>query len=198
MLSDSSIADSVGKLSELDILVNNAGGGYNMPMSDIYIPETKKFFDLNVWSYIAVTQAFLPLLLKSKGMIVNQTSVASANALPFQSTYSASKAAIAMYFDVLRLELSPFDITVVDLKTGSVKSNFFANMDATQLSLPKDSVYEPARVMQDLLKKTPPPNIWRGAQAWLVRLSTILPAGMLTGTAKKITGFDVVEKILCK
>lgn len=222
--SDSSIAACVSKLSNLDILVNNAGAGYSMPVSDLSIPEAKKLFDLNVWSYLAVTQAFLPLLLKSKGMVVNQTSCASAVTLPFQSAYNASKAAMAMFSDSQRLELAPFGVTVVDLKTGIVKSNFQKNhKDATDTSLPKGSIYEPAKeavermmrgegfegsgspaqqwaglVVQDLLRKRPPPIIWRGAQAWLVWFGTILPFGMLDGMAKKMTALDVVEKMVRK
>jgi 1-acylglycerone phosphate reductase len=99
VLSDSSIAACVSKLSSLDILINNAGASYSMPVSDLSIPEAKMLFDLNVWSYLTVTQAFLPLLLKSKGMIVNQTSVVSSTALPFQSAYNASKATMAMFSD---------------------------------------------------------------------------------------------------
>jgi 1-acylglycerone phosphate reductase len=38
-----------------------------MPFSDLSISEAKKLFGLNVWSYLVVSQAFLPLLLKSKG-----------------------------------------------------------------------------------------------------------------------------------
>ena len=88
VLSDSSIAACAAKLSDLDILVNNAGTGYSKAVSDLSIPEAKKVFDLNVWSYLAVTQAFLPLLLKSKGMIVNQTSVASVVTIPFRTYIS--------------------------------------------------------------------------------------------------------------
>lgn len=222
--SDSSIAACVSKLSDLDILVNNAGAGYNIPVSDISIPEAKKLFDLNVWSYLAVTQAFLPLLLKSKGMIVNQTSVAGSVTLPFQSVYNASKAAMAMFSDSQRLELAPFGITVVDLKTGVVDSNFQKNHgEAREVTLPKGSIYEPAKetvekvmrgdelvksgvpaqqwaelVVQDLLRKKPPSNIWRGSQAWLVWIGTILPFGTLDGMAKKMTGIDVVEKMVRK
>ena len=123
VLSDSSIASCVSQISSLDILLNNAGAAYSMPVSDISIPEAKKLFDLNVWSYLAVTQAFLPLLLKSKGMIVNQTSIASVAAIPFQSAYDASKAAMAMFSNLQRLELQAFGITVVELKTGVVRSN---------------------------------------------------------------------------
>ncbi|KAI9734420.1 MAG: hypothetical protein M1818_006808 [Claussenomyces sp. TS43310] len=90
VLSESSIAACVSKLSGLDILVNDAGAIYDMFLSDLSIPKAKKLFDLNVWSYLAVTQAFLPLLLESKGMIVNHTSVASVVTVPFQSAYNAS------------------------------------------------------------------------------------------------------------
>lgn len=222
--SDSSIAACVSKLSDLDILVNNAGGGYSMPFSDISISEAKKLFDLNVWSYLAVTQAFLPLLLKSKGMVVNQTSCASAVTLPFQSAYNASKAAMAMFSDSQRLELAPFGVTVVDLKTGVVKSNFQKNhREATQASLPKGSIYEPAKeaiervmrgdefeksgssaqqwarlVVQDLLRKRPPPIIWRGSQALLVWFGTMLPFGTLDFMIKKMTAADVVERVVRK
>ena len=222
--SDTSIAACVSKLSDLDILVNNAGAGYNIPVSDLSIPEAKKLFDLNVWSYLAVTQAFLPLLLKSKGMIVNQTSIASVTTLPFQSAYTASKAAMAMFSDSQRLELEPFGITVVDLKTGLVTSNFVKNQkEVIQASLPKGSIYEPAKeavektmrsddyedsgmptqqwaglVVKDLLKKRPPPVIWRGAQAWLVRIGTVLPFGMLDGMIKKMSGVDIVEQMVRK
>ena len=223
--SESSIAACVGSLSGLDILVNNAGAQFLMPMADVSIPEAKKLFDLNVWAHIAVTQAFLPLLLKSsKGMIVNQTSIGAVTTLPFQAIYNASKAALAMLSDSMRLELEPFGITVVDLRTGVVKTNLIKNLKETQQpSLPKGSIYEPARdavekalrqdgfedtgmpadkwaklVVQDLLKKNPPSVIWRGDSAWLTRLAAILPFGMFDGLVKKLTGLDVVERTVRK
>ncbi|CAM1503482.1 Fc.00g010730.m01.CDS01 [Cosmosporella sp. VM-42] len=224
ILSSSSIATCVSKLSHLDILVNNAGSSYSMPVSDLSIPEARNLFDLNVWSHIAVTQAFLPLLLESKGMIVNQTSVVSSTAVPFQSAYNASKAALAMFSDSERLELKPFGIAVVDLKTGAVRSNLIENQKkTTPISLPGDSIYRSAKdavesamrndkladsgmpaqqwagqVVQDLLKKNPPMTIWRGAQAMLGRIGTVFPHGMLDGTMKKMTGLDVVEQMVRK
>ncbi|KAJ6125569.1 Short-chain dehydrogenase/reductase SDR [Penicillium samsonianum] len=222
VLSESSITSCVSQVHELDILVNNAGGGYGMPVSDLSIPEAKKLFDLNVWSYLAVTQAFLPLLLKSKGLIVNHTSVASLCTVPFQSAYNASKAAMATFSDSQRLELKPFGIKVVDLKTGIVKSNFQKNQrNQARVSLPVGSIYERVKdvvektnrgeifegsgmpsqewanlVVNDLLKGQPPSNIWRGTQAWLVRVGSVLPFGFLDGTVKKLTGLDVIEQML--
>lgn len=151
--SDSSIAACVSKLSSLDILVNNAGAQFLMPISDVSIPDAKKLFDLNVWAHIAVTQAFLPLLLQSShgGLIVNQTSVGACITIPFQSVYNASKAAFAMFSDTLRLELQPFGIKVVDLRTGVVKTNLIGNVQQSQKEggkeelLPKGSLYQPAK-----------------------------------------------------
>jgi 1-acylglycerone phosphate reductase len=157
-------------------------------------------------------------------MIVNQTSALSLAVVPFQSAYNASKAAIAMFSGSQRLELEPFGITVVDLRTGGVNTNLLNNFkESTQVSLTKSSIYEPAKevvekalrgdgfegggmsvqqwaglVVQDLLRKKPPPNIWRGSQAWLARIGSILPFGTLDGALKKMTGLDVVERLVQK
>lgn len=219
--SDASISACVRQINSLDILVNNAGGGYSMPVSDLSISEAKKVFDLNVWSCLAVTQAFLPHLLKSRGMLVNHTSVGSMISIPFQSAYNASKAAMATFSDTQRLELAPFGITVVEIKTGGAHSNFLANKHSEnkQAVLPQTTIYEPARstvesvlrgenfksymqpaeqwakdVTRDLLKKNPPSVIWRGANAGTARLLTFLPHGTLDNTFKKMTQLDEVEK----
>ena len=222
VLSDESIATCVKNVPSLDILVNNAGMGYSMPISDINIQEAKKTFDLNVWSYIAVTQAFIPLLRKSsQATIVNQTSVVSAVTIPFQSVYNASKAAMAVFSDTLRLELEPFNIKVVDLRTGNVLSNLNANAKANARSLPDGSIYEPAREVLDsvlrlenwdgvgwsaerwakevsagILKKSPSYTIWKGANAWTVRLLALFPTGTFDGMVKKLSKLDVVSQIL--
>jgi short-subunit dehydrogenase len=217
-----SIASCVTKLPKLDILVNNAGASYSMPISDMSMDEAKHLFDVNVWAQLAVIQAFLPLLIESKGMVVNQTSVVAVSAVPFQSAYNASKAAMAMFSDCLRLELGPFDVKVIELKTGAVTSNMIKNQKAqTTISLPQGSIYAPAReavesamrndkmanvgtppkqwaseVVGDLLRNNPPLVIWRGANAKLGRIGTMMPHGMLDSTIKKMTGLDVVEQKL--
>ncbi|KAK9341941.1 NADPH-dependent 1-acyldihydroxyacetone phosphate reductase [Lipomyces starkeyi] len=220
VLSEASIGEAVSKISSLDILINNAGTSYSMPISDLSIEESKKCFEINVWAQLNVTKAFLPLLLRSKGMIVNQTSVVSTTAVPFQSAYNASKAAMAIFSDTMRLELEPFGITVVELKTGAVSTNLIRNQkENTPISLPADSIYAPAKdavesamrndkmadkgtppdrwaaeVVGDLMKKKPPALIWRGYNAKAGRLGSIFPHGMLDSTMKKLTGLDVVEQ----
>lgn len=220
VLSADSIANCVAQIPHLDILVNNAGASYSMPISDLSIEEGKRIFDVNVWAYLSVTQAFLPLLLESQGMIINQTSVVAVIAGPFQSAYNASKAAISMFSECQRLELAPFGVKVIDLKTGAIASNMIENHKAhTQTSLPKGSIYEPARdaveatmryenmagvgtssekwakeVVGDVLGKKPPQVIWRGANAFMARIGSVMPHGMMDSPIKKISGLDVVEQ----
>ncbi|OTA81922.1 hypothetical protein M434DRAFT_401199 [Hypoxylon sp. CO27-5] len=221
----SSRAAVVSKLPSLDVLVNNAGNQFLMPVVDTNIEEAKKLYDLNVWAHIAMIQDFLPLLLKSpNALIVNQTSVGASATIPFQAIYNSSKAALAMLSDSLRLELQPFGIKVVDLRTGVVRTNLIKNLqEKSNPTLPKGSIYEPARevvekalrqegfegqgmpadqwaqaVVRDLQKSNPPPVIWRGESAFLTRVSTVLPFGLFDGLVKKIAGLDVVEQILKK
>jgi 1-acylglycerone phosphate reductase len=221
VLSTPSITACLAQIPSLDILVNNAGTSYYMPISDLSIPRAKQDFDLNVWAYLEMVQAFLPLLLQSKGMIVNQTSVSGSVAMPFQSAYNASKAAIAIFSETMRLELMPFGITVVELKTGGVNTPIYQGLvrDVDEHGLPEKSIYGPARarvekemkseefakttmdpekwaeaVVRDLLKEKPVPVIWRGTQAWLVRFSTVMPFGWFDGMIKKMKGLDEVER----
>ncbi|KAL8920987.1 MAG: hypothetical protein Q9172_004251 [Xanthocarpia lactea] len=225
VLDEASIAACVNQLPSLDMLVNNAGATYVMPLVDADLNEARKLFDLNVWSHIAVTQAFIPLILKSPcGMIVNQTSVGAVTTIPFGAIYNSSKAALAILSDPLRLELQPFGIKVVDLRTGLVKTKLISNMkESKQPSLPAGSIYDVARgtvekalrqeefedqgmaaekwakmVVKDLLKHKPPLVIWKGDSALLTWFATLLPVGTFDGMVKKLTGLDVVERAVQK
>lgn len=220
---EDSIAKAVRQTGDLlgdslDILVNNAGAGIEMPVMDLDLQEVRKLFELNVFSLISVSRAFLPLLRRSsQPMIVNNTSIAGSVAMPFQAAYSASKSAAAMLTHGMRLELEPFSVKVVELKTGSVESNFFQ----TSVSLPETSMYrlgkdlveniskgEPFRpgmvpasswaagVVADLSKANPPYIVWRGGSAQLVRYGIMLPLAWLDNTLRKMGGLDVFEKRL--
>ncbi len=244
--SASSIASAVSSVSSslpdgkgLNMLINNAAGSYTMPIADASLDAARELFDVNVWSQIAVTQAFLPLLLMSttttttttssagghptQAMIVNHTSVGSVAALPFQGIYNASKAALAMLSETMRLELSAFGIRVIDLKTAGVRTNLISNnnVNARAERLPEGSIYNPAREVVEkamsqqeltergitaeqwaaevaalLLGRNPPAVIWRGESALLARVASMMPSGMFEGMIKRITKLDLAEEII--
>src|SRR6186713_2747804 len=53
------VSSTLGKDQGLDMLINNAAAGYSMPIADLSIAAAREMYDVNVWSHIAVTQAFL-------------------------------------------------------------------------------------------------------------------------------------------
>lgn len=155
VVDDSSIKSCLHEVSKqtggtLDILVNSAGGGHYQPFLHLDLNRARDMFETNVWGYLAVTQAFLPLLMKNasaapdgkKTMLVNNTSISSVLRTPYHSAYSASKAAMAMFNDTQRIELQPLGIKVIDLKTGSTVSNFPTNR-TNPPTLPDNSPYQP-------------------------------------------------------
>lgn len=79
--SASSVVNAVkaieGEESEgrLDVLVNNAGVGYTIPLLDADVEQAKAVYDINIWGALRMTQAFAALLIKSKGRVVNVSSV---------------------------------------------------------------------------------------------------------------------------
>ena len=80
--------------------------------------EAKALFDVNVFAVIEVTKAFAPLLIASKGTVINIGSVAGTQPVPWQGYYNASKAAINHLTSQLRLELSPFGVNAICIVTG--------------------------------------------------------------------------------
>lgn len=75
--------------------------------------KASKLFDVNVFAPISVVKAFIPLLMASKGTIVNIGSYVDTMAVPWQGVYNATKAALRSLTDNLRLELRPFKVNVV-------------------------------------------------------------------------------------
>jgi len=86
--------------------------------------EVKGMFEVNVFGVMRMVQEFATLLIASgDGRIVNIGSISGVMPYPFGSTYNASKAALHSYGNTLRLELAPFNVQVITIITGGVKSN---------------------------------------------------------------------------
>lgn len=68
----------------LDVLVNNAGGAMFGPLLHASIPDAKALYEVNVWGALAVAQAFAPLLIQTKGTMLNISSMAGAVPMAWQ------------------------------------------------------------------------------------------------------------------
>ena len=121
---------------KIDILINNAGSGFAGPIEEISIEDAKKLFDTNFFGHIDLIQAVLPSMRKNKsGIIVNITSIAGYNTIPFGSIYSASKYSMECLGASLNMELKDFGIRVVNIAPGDYRTGIFDKRIKTNLNI---------------------------------------------------------------
>jgi NAD(P)-dependent dehydrogenase (short-subunit alcohol dehydrogenase family) len=101
-------------------LVNNAGVSSIGPLEFLPIVDLRKLLEVNVIGQLAVTQAFMPLLRRARGRIINIGSISGRLALPFGGAYSVSKFAVEALTDELRLELYPWGLHVAIIEPGGI------------------------------------------------------------------------------
>lgn len=103
-------------------VVNNAGVAVGGPLEALAIDDLRRQLELNTIAPVAVTQAFIPLLRRSHGRVVNMGSISGRVSQPFLAPYSASKFALGAISDALRGELLPWGIHVALIEPGTVKT----------------------------------------------------------------------------
>lgn len=108
-----SIRQAVAAAGPIDALVNNAGFGAAAPFETIPLETVRELFETNTFGTMAVTQAVLPQFRERKaGVVVNVTSTVTLRSIPLISAYTASKAAVNAFTEVMALELEPFGVRV--------------------------------------------------------------------------------------
>ncbi len=110
--------------SRIDILINNAGIGIYESWKDIKEEDLRKVYELNFFSYVFLTQKFLDNLIKTKGTIINVSSVAGKLYVPYMGAYCSSKYALNAFSDSLRAELKPYGVHVLNLIVGRINTGF--------------------------------------------------------------------------
>lgn len=111
-------------------LVNNAGIlGFPTDGELIPMTEYKKCMEVNFFGPIEVTKAFLPLLRKSKGRLVNVSSMGGGVPLPKMAAYNSTKAALTMFSSILRQELSEWGVKVSVIQPGGFQTNIAGTND---------------------------------------------------------------------
>ncbi|WP_414000373.1 SDR family oxidoreductase [Flavobacterium sp. W1B] len=123
-----SIKSAVDKIiaitGRLDVVINNAGVGITGPMEEIPMEEIKNNFETNFFGPIEVMKAALPQMREQKsGLIINITSIAGYMGLPYRSVYSASKGALELITEALRMEVKPFGIDITNVAPGDFATN---------------------------------------------------------------------------
>lgn len=107
-------------------LVNNAGLGELGMVSTWTDEELFHMFDVNVFGPFRMTNAFLPLLVASKGRIVNIGSQGGMLSKNYYGPYTMTKHAIEAYTETLRAELEPYGVLASVVQPGGVATNIGA------------------------------------------------------------------------
>lgn len=189
-------------------LVNNSGIGVNSPVEVFAIGEWRRLFEINLFGHIAVTQALLPALIRSKGSVINISSVGGKIAMATYGPYAGTKFALEAVSDALRREVEPLGMKVIVIEPGAVTTEMLeqvgvageriingmtteqhgryaalmhAIISQAQAAIPKGVTAEVAgRVIADAISTKRPGTRYKvGREAGLLPLLAILPDRIL-------------------
>ena len=134
------VAEVMAREGRIDILVNNAGFGISGAVEFTATEDAKALFDVNFFGMVNMNRAVVPIMRAAgRGRIVNLSSVAAPVPIPFQTYYSATKAAVNAYTMALANELRPFGVTVCAVMPGDIKTGFTA---ARHKIIDGDDIYQ--------------------------------------------------------
>lgn len=168
----SEIQRAAEQVDSLDVLINNAGIAIYDDLSNLDLLE--RHLAVNFVGLLRVTNAFLPLLLRSKGAIVNHLSLVGVAPLPIIPSYSTSKAAALNLTQSLRALLASQGVTVHAVVLGPIDTDMNRGFD-----IPKASTGSAAMGILDGLAKGeeeifPDPTSQSIAESWRSGLSKTL------------------------
>ncbi len=109
-------------------IVNNAGVVNLGPLIEVEEDDIDFLFDVNVYGPYRITKAFSPLIIESKGRIVNISSISGVLSGSLSGVYSMSKHAIEAYTDSLAPEMERFGVRVIAVEPGNYSSSIGRNM----------------------------------------------------------------------
>jgi NAD(P)-dependent dehydrogenase (short-subunit alcohol dehydrogenase family) len=172
------IRAAFARVESLDMLINNAGLGLYADLGDRVALE--QHLAVNLFGPYGVSQAFLPLLTRSRGAIVNVLSLAALAAMPLDPGYSMSKAAAFSLTQSLRVLLAGQGVTVHAALPGPVDTDMGPKID-----IPKAAPESVARAIFDGVERQeqeifPDPMSAAMAEAWRSSASKDLERQMAT------------------
>ncbi|QNQ80498.1 SDR family NAD(P)-dependent oxidoreductase [Lactobacillus sp. PV034] len=123
---DAAFRQIIQKVDHIDFLVNAAGFGVFEPFMDMNPQLTTEMFQTNVLGLMYFTRLIARVMIdQNQGQVINIGSMAGIIPTTKTAVYSATKAAVIQFSNVLRLELKPFNVKVMTVNPGPVYTNFF-------------------------------------------------------------------------
>ncbi len=190
----------------IDVLINCAGVGTGGAIEEVSYEDLKWVYEVNLFGTIELIKGILPSLRGHNAKIINIGSVAGAITIPYQTSYSMSKASVQVLTEGLRIELKQFDIDVCTVMPGDTKTDFTANRKTV---LHKNSPYynavkrSIAKMEKDEQNGVPPSKVVKVVYKAINKKK--MPSQITVGVDYKILVFlsrilpkRLVEKIITK
>jgi short-subunit dehydrogenase len=137
---------------DIGLLVNNAGFGAQGQFYKLSLDRQSEMLRLNVDALMELTRWLLPPMVeKRKSAVVNVSSTAGFQPVPFTAVYSATKAFVTSFSMSLAEELRQYGIAVVTLCPGATRTNFFEASDYRTRNFP-GGLQDPRQVVAEALK----------------------------------------------
>ncbi len=182
---------------EIDWLINNAGFGSMNDFTDLELDRELQMIDLNISALVALTHRYLqPMREKKSGVIINVSSAASFQPIPFMATYAATKAFVTSFSEAIAEENRPHGIKILALCPGATETNFFA------VAGMKDAIQVKGMQTSEQVVETALKAVGRGrtlvvsglANYFGSVLGTIVPDALITRTIGKVLRSKVGKK----
>ncbi|HXB31184.1 MAG TPA: SDR family oxidoreductase [Puia sp.] len=124
---DESIQKTLATFGRIDVVVNNAGYGMAGTLEETGEQDIRNIFNVNVLATMDVVKSVLPVMRSQKsGYIINIGSVAGFVGAPGWSVYSATKAAVAAFSEVIALDVKEFGIRVTVVEPSGFRTGFLS------------------------------------------------------------------------
>ncbi|TFY82951.1 hypothetical protein EWM64_g1066 [Hericium alpestre] len=136
---------------KIDIVVNNAGVGCHGPLLELPLDVIRDAYETNVLSILRVSKAAFPHMASRKqGLFINISSITGSYPTPWSGGYASTKAAVTSISQTLQMECRPFNINVMLVAPGGIKSNIASNY-ASKFSLAPTTLY--ARFLPNIVER---------------------------------------------
>ncbi len=183
--SDKEVNDTIIEINEkaktsngrgIDVLINNAGISFYDSAEELSMENWQKTFDTNFFGVLRVVRAVLPFMKeRGEGQIINTSSLGGVIAIPFQSHYCASKAAIKLFTEGLHVELRQLNIKVSVLLPSDINTNFNKNTG----KLTNDTFRELDSInLKEMIDNNPmdkkSPHFTRAKKVWSVIIKNLI------------------------
>jgi short-subunit dehydrogenase len=147
---DESIQQTLATFGRIDVVVNNAGYGMAGTIEDIAEQDIRNILNVNLLATINVVKRVLPVMRSQRsGYIINIGSVAGFAGAPGWSVYSATKAAVAAFSEVIALDVKEFGIKVTIVEPSGFRTGFLTK-NSLALIPTKIEGYEAVKNTQNL------------------------------------------------